>query len=188
MIALYIVGGLVALIFLLLISRVGIHLVYRPERKLLRVRLGVFFKTIRLDEPRAVKPKRRKKEEKPKRRRSFEEIMELARAALHAAGRLAKAVKVHKMEADVIVGGDDPADAAISFGRLQIIWYSMAPLLRHCQITPAAVRFYLDFDAPKTTAQGELKLSVRVGALLGILLKFGMATLKMRKLPETVTA
>ena len=188
MVALYILGGLLLLIVLLLMSRAGVHLAYFPDRRFLRVKLGLFRRTIRLDEPRTVRASKRKKEKKPKQRRSLADSAALVKSALQAAGRLVKAIRMDKIQADVTVGHDDPADAAINFGRLQILWYSMASLLRHCQIPPSAVRFHLDFDAPKTSAQGEIKVSVRVGALLGMAVKIGLANGKVRTLSDKAIA
>lgn len=194
---LWIVGILLALLLLLCLTRVSVHLVYRPDRKWARVKIGVFYKTFWFDRPAKPQKPKKPKEPKPKKQPveegeikvkrakrswSFEQILDLAKAGLEAGGQLLRALKIPICDWTVIVGHDDPADAALTFGRLQIIWHSMVPLLWRCHIKPNAMRFALDFDAEKITVEGEIKLRIRIGAVLWIGLKLLLKTKKMSTL------
>ncbi len=210
-VVLWILGVLFALIVLLCIARMAVHVVWRPDCKKVRVSLGVLHKTLWFDrsptprqqrraarraekerrrtekekkKPRKDKPEKKVKKEKSKRKLTLEQILLLVKAALQAAGRLIKAIHVPILSLDVVVGDSDPADAATKFGRVNAIWYSLYPFAYRCGVKPRAVRFHLNFDALKCSAQGEVKVTLRVGAVLMIGLRLLLKYFKVRKLSD----
>jgi len=93
--------------------------------------------------------------------------METVKQLLDSTGKTLAKIRVDRLSVDVTVGHDDPADAAIRYGKMQMLWHGgIVPLVYKIGIKPSDVRFYLDFDAERITAEGEIRISIKIRHLL----------------------
>lgn len=132
------------------------------------------------------KPSKQKKEKPPKPKTSLEEKLRsgklLAETFVPIALEAAKGF-VYKLQIDVLelyihVGAYDPADGAVLYGRANALAASVwLPLNEAFTIQEGRVRVDWDPLAENLTCSGRLALSLRVGQILWIGLRFGVKAL-----------
>ena len=168
-----ILGTVVFLITALLFTRLHFHIVYKPPDILVSRRVGPFVKQLMPPKETRTKPsaRRKKKLKQDEKKRGFSEYAEMLPQLI----QLARAIRVDKLEADIVVGGEDPADTAIAFGYYNAAWHSLRPWLYHFSVQSERVNIGLDMDAEKTEASGQLKVSFRVVTLLRLVMKSSKA-------------
>jgi hypothetical protein len=77
-----------------------------------------------------------------------------------------------------IAGGDDPYDVAMLTGRVRAALDGLYPLAKRALvIRERDVRVGADFLADKPDVSGRLKLTIRIGQVLGIALVFAVKAL-----------
>lgn len=94
--------------------------------------------------------------------------------------RTRRGVRVHPLEVSVTVGGAlDPAAAAELYGYLHMgVWTVMPALEQLISIPDPHIHVGVDFDAPKTRAEGRAGISLRLGTLLAIVTETGVPALQ----------
>ncbi|MGM9618336.1 MAG: DUF2953 domain-containing protein [Oscillospiraceae bacterium] len=203
MVALYILGGFLLLLFLLLLLRVGVEvrlgepltvtLRFGPGR--LRLLPG---KEKKKKEPKAERPKKEKKAKaarqpksgKTKPKIGFPEVRQGAELLLpalkKALGRTRRSIRVKPLNVHVVFGGDDPAEVAEQYGWATAAMWSLMPQAERLLTIPEPhIRLDTDFEASATRTEGEIGLSIRIGSTLRIGLALLPAALRWyRKLPR----
>ena len=110
-------------------------------------------------------------------RPSPDELLELARTALSALGatlrRACGRVRVDPLDVTVVIGGDDPANAAILYGAACGAMYALMPRAEACFHVPApSLRLRMGYGAEGpsggTSCEGSIGLSLRVCDLFAI--------------------
>ena len=80
-----------------------------------------------------------------------------------------RGLRVDNLELELTAGSDDPADAAMLYGRacaaLGALW---EPLTGAFRVKDGTARVKLDFDAPRMTVYGAAALSIKTGAVVWI--------------------
>lgn len=200
MIALWILLALVLLIVLICLLRVGVDASYEDDVLTLKVVAGPVKLTILPKKPRK-KPKKekKKKEKKPKKKKpkkpkkekekkklSLSFLIGVAKLALQAVNTFRRKLHVDVFRLVFIAGGSDPYDVAMLAGRVRAALDGLYPLARKALvIREREVRVGADFLADKPAFAGRLKLTIRIGQVLGIGLVFAwkalMLLLKDRK-------
>lgn len=193
---LIILGILVILLVFLCRLRLGILAAFAAGDTTLDLRIGPA--SIRLYPPR---PERAEKPEedssrKPKKadqsKGSRGKLAKPTRADLQDAWKTLRApvrraleqtrrgIRVDPLNLSVTVGGaEDPAQAAESYGILEmVVWTVMPPLEQLLVIPNPHIHVGVDFDAGKTRVDGTAALTIRLGTLLAVALGAGIPVLR----------
>ena len=81
--------------------------------------------------------------------------------------RLGRWIQIPVLRLRVVFAGEDPADVAVLYGKAQAAAAAALPLLERCvRIGETDVRLTADYAAEETAASGELRVRIRLGALL----------------------
>lgn len=194
----WILGVILALLLLLLWTRVGVHAVMRGGTLTVDAKIGWF--RIRVlpgkakDSPNKSqhkKEKTRKQEKKaaaqePKKKGkiAFADIKDAVRTLWpplkQALNRTRRGIRIHPLTLSLTVGAEkDPAGGAELYGYLHAgVWTAM-PLLEKLLVIPdPSIHIGIDFDAPGNTIEGEVSLSARIGTLLRVALTIGIPALR----------
>lgn len=188
---------MVVLLVLFLIGqiRVGIRAAYDADGLNLRARLGQIKLTVF---PRSKKEKKAKKEKAKQESACKDETvqqkeiplsekvggaLEYAKAllpiALEAAAQFKRRLRVDMLRLVLIVGGEDPADAAMLYGQANMIvgafWY---PLTEAFNVKDGNAKVRLDFNAAGTTIVAEAALSLKISQILWLGIHFGVKALR----------
>jgi hypothetical protein len=150
------------------------------------------------------KPKKEKKEKKekvpkpphiayePEREKGKTDIPALLECIFDALSRLPKLFKgIHivTLRADVVVSSPDAAKTAETYGKFCFILNTAYALLcRIFTVKDFSINLGPDFTSEKTTAQGEIKISTCIWAILSVAIPIGYGflryALKMKKLND----
>ena len=192
MTALWILLALAALLTLICLLRVGVDAAYEAGALTLKVVAGPVDLTILPKKPKPEKPKKPKKEKKKKPKKPKPEkpkekpklslafLVGVAKAALQAVNTFRRKLHVDVFRLVFIAGGDDPYDVAMLTGRVRAALDGLYPLAKRALIIRERdVRVGADFLADKPDVSGRLKLTIRIGQVLGIGIVFAFRALRL---------
>ena len=98
---------------------------------------------------------------------------------LEAVKHLYSKIQMDELELELILGAEDPADAAMSYGRasaaLGALWY---PLTQAFHVKDGNARVRVDFEKTSMTVYGLAKLTIKIGQLLWLGIYFGVKALR----------
>ena len=207
MIALYIVGGILLLLVLLLFLRIGVEIAWGEETQIW-AKVGFVRKQLAPKQDRPPKKKETKKEKtpaaaenqpKPKKRfkPTFADVKALFPALKESLQKglrkTRRRVKIAPCEADVTFGGPDPADVAEQYGWANAaMWTVMPQLERLTRMPDPHIHLDMNYDAEKTNTRGRVGIRLQIRDVLAIALAFGLPlyrwyrqTAKAQKTRET---
>ena len=136
----------------------------------------------------AVKEESKKTAAEEKKGGSFSDFFPLLDAVLDFLGDLlCRKLRVKKVQAKVIMAGDDPCDLAVNYGRAWAALGNLVPVLeRFFVIKKRDLQVECDFTAQETLINAQLELTITLGRLLHLGLRHGIRMLreysKIRKL------
>ena len=88
-------------------------------------------------------------------------------------------LRLNRLELKVILAGGDPADLGINYGRAWIALGNLWPMLeRIFVIKKRDVEVECDFEGSKTTISARLDLTITLGWILSIAVRYGIRALK----------
>lgn len=190
--------GLIVL-FLIGQIRIGAEVRYGQDGAQVQVRAGVFRITMFPRKPAEQKKKSLKsekktgkvktvqkqsgKDKKDGKKLTVDQIFDLAKQfvplALEAAGCLWSKLVMDILEISIVIGGNDPADAALSYGQvnaaLGAVW---KPLNEAFHVRNGRGHVEVDFDHPNTTLYVRAALSIKIGQALWLGIHFGVKALQ----------
>ncbi|MBQ7505478.1 MAG: DUF2953 domain-containing protein [Ruminococcus sp.] len=203
MIALYIILGVLLLLFLLTLLNVWVLAGYNEE---LRLSVRIAFVKIQLVPPKQGKEKKEKKpkktqkkktkEEKPEKKKSFsikEYVKQkgvsgilniIKRTADFAVGTLNdifKKITVTRFYLMLRVAGSDAADSAVKYGQVCSVLYPALKVIGEVvTIEDYDIDVEPDFsDEPKNVAQSEVTAKIRIISILKVAIKRGFQALRL---------
>ena len=94
--------------------------------------------------------------------------------------RTRRGIRIKPLQLSVTVGAErDPASGAELYGYLHCgVWTAM-PVLESLLVIPDPhIHVGIDFDAPKTAAEGTIGISIRIGTLLMVAIGVGIPALR----------
>lgn len=188
----FILAVIVVLVSLLLSMKVGVRVVFGPE---LKVWAKFGFMTLQvypMPKKKKEKPKKEKaakkdqekqKAEKEKRNITFDAVWQLVNAliepALDAMDRVRRGIHIRCLNLHLVISDPNPATAAQRYGKLNaVLWPLIAVVENLVTVERRNVRMDLDFAARKSSAEGELFITMRVYHGMRILVVDGMKLLR----------
>ena len=129
-----------------------------------------------------------KKEEKGGSIKDFLPLLELF---FDLIGDFTRKLRVNNLEVKLILAGSDPADLAINYGRTWSAIGNLMPRLeRFLVIKKRNVQVECDFTASQTTINATVELTITLGRLLALAVRYGIRglceLLKIRKKQKAV--
>ena len=192
MIALYVTGGILLLVFLLLQLRLALWVTFDREVRVWAKILWLRFDLYPIPEKKKKTGKPKKDDasvQSPKKKKlslTWTEIRELLPAAWESLQRglsaTRKRVVVDPVEVSIIIGGEDPAEVAQCYGWGNAVLWTVMPRLEELTRMPRPhVHLGMDYDAEKTAAHGTVGFRLRLWDGLCILWAFGRPLLQWKK-------
>ena len=130
------------------------------------------------------KPKKEKpkKEEPPKdtvgeapQGGSWKKFLPLVRLGLHLLGDFRRKLRVNRLVLRLTLAGDDPCDLAVNYGRAwAAVGNLLAALKRAFVIQKRDVEVQCDFLGEETKVVFAMDLTITLGRVLGLLVKYGI--------------
>lgn len=176
---------LLLILLLILLLQIPVQVRFTYDRGDLS--LGVRFGFVKLQLfPRPEKPEKPAKAKKPKKKKEKKEKKKKPKAKINreqiffaleklppilgrALRRTGKSIRIDPLKAWVLVAGEDPADTAALYGRLEAALAAGLPVLRKAvSIRNEDVRLYLDFAEQKMDAVADVGISLRPWRLVTI--------------------
>lgn len=124
------------------------------------------------------KPKQTSKKEKSG--GSFADFFPLVDAVLDFLGELfCRKLRVNVLKMKLILAGDDPCDLAVNYGRAWAALGNLVPQLeRFFVIKKRDMQVECDFTGDKTLIEAQLDLTITVGRLLSLGVRYGIRVLR----------
>lgn len=174
MIVLLVLGIVILALVLLSLIRVGVRVQYAQNR--LEVRLLAGPVQITLFPRKAKKPQEPKKAKpaKPKQKsKTVGEILDLVKqllpAALDAAGRLQRKIRIDAFFLDVVVASADPARAAVDYGRLNGAVGMFWPLVeQNFKVKEWRIRTNVDFTTEHPSVYLRTAATLTIGQIIAL--------------------
>lgn len=185
-------GWLIALGILILLGcmPLGVSAVYDaggPIAKLLAGPIRILLYPRRKKEKQASvkedKPKEPKKQEQAqsneKKGGSFTDFLPLVKIATDFLGDFRRKLRIDRLEMHLCMAGGDPCDLGINYGRAWAAVGNLMPQLeRLFVIKKRDVQVTCDFTQSQSTLYVRADITITLGRLLGLLLRYGWRALK----------
>lgn len=187
MIALIIIGVIVAIITLIMLVPIGADIAYENGQFSLSAKAaGLLIQILPKSPPDESKPKKEKKpkkakkpkkpkKEKPKKEKkklqfSKEEIFSLVKKVLSKFGRFGRKFNVDRFLLHYIAAGKDPYDTAVNFAYVNAALSSLAPMCsQRFNVKDCEVWTDIDFTIEKKKIDFGLAFTIRIGAIFALL-------------------
>ena len=196
-----------AILVLLAILPLGASVLYDADGPRVRivagpVKIQVFpmKKKPKKDKPKKEKPKKEQKKPaqageeqkpfpKPKTGGSWTDFLPLVQVVLDLLNDLRRKLRVNELKLHLTLAGDDPCDLAVNYGRMNASLAALiAQLERVLVIQKRDVHVDCDFTANETVILARLDLTITLGRILSIAVRYGvrglMTFLKIKKQRE----
>lgn len=191
-----------AVLFLIGCIPVGVSALYREEQLTVKLKIGLLrLQVLPGKEKPAKKPKKpKKKQEKPKNPQpktagagekkkgsnllpnGLWSVLDYLQLLSDTLGNLRRKLRLEVLTLHATFGGDDPAKAAMSYGRAWAAVGALEPWLdRLFVIKKRDIRPILDYNVEKQTIDGQLTLTITIGRALALGIRAGFGFLKIFK-------
>lgn len=191
-------GWLIALgvLVLLAVTPVGIHLRYNSEGVFLQAVAGLIRitllpqkkKTKDSKQPAVGDKKPAKKPTKPnqpatakpkEKGGSVTDFLPLVRVGLDFLGEFRRKPRLDNLELKLILGGGDPDDLAVNYGKAWAAVGNLMPQLeRIFVIRKRNIEVECDFTAEQTLVVSRVQVTITIGRLLSILVRYGIRAVR----------
>ncbi len=190
-------GWLIALGILVLIAilPVGASVIYDEDGLILSlifglIKIRLFPKKSKKDkkEKKPPKPKKDKKAgkspekpKKPKEKKSggkLTDFLPLVKVGLDFLNSFRRKLRLNRLELKLTLAGGDPCDLAVKYGKAWAAVGNAMPLLeRVFVIKKRDIQVQCDFEGADTRVKARLDITITVGRILGIAVKYGVKAL-----------
>ena len=110
---------------------------------------------------------------------SYQDFLPLVRIATDFLGDLRRKLRVKRLEMLLCMAGDDPCDLAVNYGKAWAAVGNLMPQLeRFFVIKKRDVQVCCDFTAVQTTLYLRADITITLGRLLGLLVRYGWRAYK----------
>ena len=182
----------IAVFAALAVLPLGVSVAYDAAGLLVRVIAGPVRVTLIPAKKRAKKEKKTR-EKKPKKASapakvasteaqkggSLKEFIPLVQIALDMMDAFRRKLRVNRLEAKIVLAGDDPADLAINYGRAWTALGNLWPRLESfLVIQKRSVEVQCDFTADETLITARLDVTITLGRMLAVSVVYGIRAIK----------
>ena len=185
-------GWLIALAVIVLLGflPLGISARYGQSGAMVRVILGPARITVFPGKKKAAKPRNEEKaEEKPAKQKAasgqthqggkLTDFLPIAKIVWELLTDFGRKLRINVLELKVIMAGGDPCDLAVNYGKAWAALGSLDPQLeRLFVIKKKDLQIECDFTADETFIFARLDLTITLGRLLGLTLRYGTRALR----------
>ena len=117
--------------------------------------------------------------EEKKKGGSFTDFFPLVQVALDLVKEFFRKLRVKRLELKIILAGDDPCDLALNYGRACAALGSLVPVLEeNLVILKRDTQVECDFTADTTTVYARADLTITVGRILALGVRYGIRALR----------
>ena len=111
---------------------------------------------------------------------SWKKFLPLVRLGLHFLGDFRRKLRVNRLVLRLTLAGDDPCDLAVNYGRAwAAVGNLLAALKRAFVIQKRDVEVQCDFLGEETKVVFAMDLTITLGRVLGLLVKYGIRAVKI---------
>lgn len=182
-------GWLIALVVLLLLAvmPLGVRFLFDSDGPLLYILAGPLrFKVSSSNKKKPKKEKPGKQVKKttgktvPKKKGgSLSDFMPLVRMALDFLGDFRRKLRVRRLELNLVLGGGDPCDLAVNYGKAWTALGNLWPRLEQIfVIKKRDVEIQCDFEASQTLVTACVEVTITLGRLIGLVTVYGIRAIK----------
>ena len=183
-------GITLAVLALIAVCPLGVAVVYDKNGLLARALIGPVRITVfptrkgkKQEKLPAEKPVPKKNvvstEKTEKRGGSLADFLPLLQLGLEFLGVFRRKLRVKRLELLLIMAGDDPCDLAVNYGKAWAALGNLVPVLeRFFVIKKRDLQVQCDFTADKTLIDAQLELTITLGRLLHLGLRYGIRVLR----------
>ncbi len=183
-------GWFIALgvIALLAILPLGVRFLYDSSGPVVCVLAGPLRFTVlpsKNDKPKKVKEKKKKPTQKgtktgaKKKGGNLKDFMPLVQTVLDFLGDFRRKLRVRRLELNLILGGGDPCDLAINYGKAWAALGNLWPKLEQIfVIKKRDVQIQCDFEASQTLVTACVEVTITLGRLLTLATVYGFRGIK----------
>ncbi len=119
-----------------------------------------------------------KTEPQEKNRGKLSDFLPILQTALDFVKGFFKAIRIRLLELDMAVGGDDPCDVAVNYGRLCAAVANGLPLLeKFLTVKKRRIDISCDFTLEQTSVYARVDAVIGLGTLLVLVLRYGLKIL-----------
>lgn len=179
-------AGIIMVLFLLALLRVGGSVEYSREGLEIKVRLWMIWVQIYPLKKKNKRAGEKSKQEKieradeKKKGGALKQVKEYLPLAGEAAGELKRKIRIDSLRLDLVAGAADVAGAAMLFGGSNMALGMLWPIFeQNFLVREHRFRTAVDFEAESPTIYVYLAFSARVGQLIGFCVRFGWKFLKL---------
>lgn len=179
-------AGIIMVLFLLALLRVGGSVEYSCEGLEVKVRLWMIWVQIyplkKKNKGAGKKSKQEKIERADEKEKggALKQVKEYLPLAGEAAGELKRKIRIDSLRLDLVAGAADVAGAAMLFGGSNMALGMLWPIFeQNFLVREHRFRTAVDFEAESPTIYVYLAFSARVGQLIGFCVRFGWKFLKL---------
>lgn len=110
---------------------------------------------------------------------SLKDFLPLVQVGLGFLNAFRKKLRVDQLELKLIMAGDDPCDLAVNYGRAWAVIDNLLPELeRFLVIRKRDLEVECDFCADQTTVIARMDLTITIGRMAGMIIKYGFLALR----------
>lgn len=181
----------IAVFAALAVLPLGVSVAYDAAGLLVRVIAGPVRLTLIPAKKKAKKKKTREKKPKkasapakavpnePAKGGSLKAFIPLIQIALDMMDAFRRKLRVNRLEAKIVLAGDDPADLAINYGRAWTALGNLWPRLESfLVIQKRSVEVQCDFTADETLITARLDVTITLGRILAVSVVYGIRAIK----------
>ena len=111
----------------------------------------------------------KQKQSQPKQGGSFTQFLPLVKLLFELLGDFRRKLRVNRLELDLILGGGDPCDLAVNYGKACAAMGNLWPRLEEIfAIKKRDVKIQCDFEAAETLVTARLDVTITLGRLLSL--------------------
>ncbi len=106
------------------------------------------------------------------------DFLPLVQLALEFLGAFTRRLCVKRLEMNLILGGDDPCDLAVNYGKACAALGNLWPRLEEIfVISKRDIKVQCDFEASQTLVTAHLDITITLGRLLQVVVTYGVRAL-----------
>ena len=181
----------IGIMVLIAILPVGVCLIYDADGLLLSLLLGAVKiklfpkasgdKKVKKKKPEKKQPKQKQKTTKPAKKSGgkITDFLPLVDIGLKFLNSFRRKLRVKCLEINYVMAGGDPSDLALNYGKAWTAVGNVMPLLeRVFVIKKRNIQVQCDFSADVATIYARLDITITVGRIIGLAVKYGVLALR----------